>query len=100
MKKALKWTFRIFAGLLIFCLLISPFLFEKIDRTPYQEMSYYKEMSTQLDTFRLDTAGQKGSYFKAGWSKKNITPSYLPVLAGYGVRDKTNCIHDSVFVRI
>lgn len=100
MKRVLKLTGKILIGAIIFLLLLSPFLFEKIDRTPYKEMSYYKEMSAQLDTFQLDTLNQKGLYFKAGWSKKNITPSYLPVLAGYGLRDKTSCIHDSVFVRI
>jgi neutral ceramidase len=100
MRKVFKWTIRIFAGIILFCLLLTPFLFEKIDRTPYKEMPYYKEMSAQLDTFRLDTLNQKGSYFKAGWSKKNITPSYLPTLAGYGIRDKTSCLHDSVFVRV
>lgn len=99
MKKVFKWPIRIFVGLLLFCLVLTPFLFEKVDRTPYREMSYYKEMMTQLDTFQLDTVVQKGDYFKAGWSKKNITPAYLPVLAGYGLRDKTTSIHDSVFVR-
>jgi neutral ceramidase len=99
MKKALTWTIKIFAGLLVFCLVLLPFLVEKIDRTPYREMDYYKKMMTQLDTFQLDTIIQKGNYFKAGWSKKNITPTYLPELAGYGLRDKTTSIHDSVFVR-
>ncbi len=78
---------------------MTPFLIEKIDRTPYKEMAYYKEMTTQLDTFQLDTLHQRGPYFKAGWAKINITPSYLPVMAGYGLREKTTCVHDSVFVR-
>ena len=99
MKKILKWTFRIAVGLIIFCLILFPFLFEKIDRTPYKEMDYYKKMSAQLDTFRIDTIAQKGTYFKAGWAEQNITPDYLPVMAGYGLRDKTTCVHDSVFVR-
>jgi neutral ceramidase len=100
MSKTLKWTLRIFAGLILFCLVALPFLFEKIDRTPYKEKSYYKEMSAQLDTFHLDTAVQEGTYFKAGWAKKNITPAYMPDLAGYGIRDKANCLHDSVFTRV
>ncbi|HWZ22814.1 MAG TPA: neutral/alkaline non-lysosomal ceramidase N-terminal domain-containing protein, partial [Cytophagaceae bacterium] len=99
MKKALNWTIRIFVGLLVFCLILIPFLFEKIDRTPYREMGYYKEMRAQLDTFQLDTIVENGAYFKAGWSRKNITPAYLPVMGGYGFRDKTTSIHDSVFVR-
>jgi neutral ceramidase len=99
MKKILKWILRILVGLLLFCTVLLPFLFEKIDRTPYKETNYYKEMLAQLDTFHLDTAIQKGSYFKAGWAKKNITPAYMPDLAGYGLRDKANCLHDSVFTR-
>ena len=61
-------------------------------------MDYYKRMSAQLDTFQLDTALQNGHFFKAGWAKKNITPKYMPDLAGYGIREKANCLHDSVFV--
>ncbi len=99
MKKALSLTFKILAGLALFCLVVAPFLVEKIDRTPYREMDYYKKMTAQLDTFQLDTVLQHGTFFKAGWAKKNITPSYLPVLAGYGLRRKTTPVHDSVFVR-
>ncbi len=99
MKKALKWLFRIFIGLIVFCLLSSIFLFEKVDRSPYKEKAYYKEMMAQLDTFQLDTDLQNGTYFKAGWAEKNITPDYMPDLAGYGIRDKATCLHDSVFVR-
>jgi neutral ceramidase len=99
MKKVIKWIFKITGGLILFCLLLTPFLFQKIDRTPYKEMSYYKEMISQLDTFQLDTLVEKGNYFKAGWSKKNITPDYHPDLAGYGIRNKADCLHDSVFVR-
>lgn len=87
------------AGLIVFCLVLSPFLFTTVDRTPYREMPYYKEMMAQLDTFQLDTTVQKGTVFKAGWARKNITPSYYPDLAGYGLREKANCLHDSVFVR-
>ena len=98
-NKMLKWFLRIATGLILFCLLLFPFLFEKIDRTPYKETNYYKDMSAQLDTFHLDTAIQKGFYFKAGWAKKSITPAYMPDLAGYGIRDKADCLHDSVFTR-
>ncbi|HVD98490.1 MAG TPA: neutral/alkaline non-lysosomal ceramidase N-terminal domain-containing protein [Cytophagaceae bacterium] len=98
MKKIIKWIFKLLLGLIVFCLVLLPFLFTKVDRTPYREMPYYKAMMQQLDTFRLDTAAQ-GKNFKAGWSKKNITPSYYPDLAGYGPREKANCIHDSVYVR-
>jgi len=75
-------------------------LFEKIDRTPLREMDYYKKMSIQLDSFQLDTSVQKGDYLKVGWAKTNITPGYYPSLAGYGVRGKSECIHDSVYARI
>jgi neutral ceramidase len=99
MKKVIKWTFKIIAGVLLFCLLLAPFLFTKVDRTPYQQLPYYTQMMKQLDTFQLDTLGSQGNYFKAGWAKKNITPTYMPDLAGYGLRDKASCLHDSVFVR-
>ena len=99
MKKIVKWLFRIFIGLILFCLVASIFLFEKIDRSPYKESAYYKEMMAQLDTFQLDTTLQNGTYFKAGWAEKNITPNYFPDLAGYGIRDKATCLHDSVYVK-
>lgn len=99
MRKVIRRTFKIIAGFLLFCLLIAPFLFTRVDRTPYQQLPYYKEMMNQLDTFRLDTLVEQGNYFKAGWAKKNITPTYMPALAGYGLRQKADCLHDSVFVR-
>ncbi len=99
MKKIIRRIFAAIAGLILFCLLLSPFLFTRVDRTPYQEMPYYKEMMAQLDTFRLDTLNETGAFFKAGWARVNITPSYPPHLAGYGFREKAACIHDSVFVR-
>ncbi|HSZ25436.1 MAG TPA: neutral/alkaline non-lysosomal ceramidase N-terminal domain-containing protein [Cytophagaceae bacterium] len=98
-NNVLKWTGRIFVGLVAFFLLLTMFLFQKIDRTPYKEMPYYHKMLAQLDTFQLDTNFQKGYYLKAGWAKRNITPDYFPNLAGYGIREKANCLEDSVFVR-
>ncbi len=100
MKKILKWLVRGLAGLVLVCILLAILLFQKVDRTPYKETEYYKRMSAQLDTFSLDSIKDKGDFIKVGWSKESITPSYMPHLAGYGIRAKADCIHDSVFTKV
>ena len=37
--------------------------------------------------------------FKAGWAKVNITPSEKISLAGYGLRDEFDQVHDSIWCR-
>lgn len=73
-----------------------------IDRTPYKETGFYREMDRRLDSLYEATSQLPGTgSLRIGWSTVNITPSDPVPLAGYGNRrPKTSAgIHDSSFVR-
>lgn len=77
-------------------------LFTPVDRSPYQESSFYQEMVIRLDS--LDSAFEKSPSHDSlhiGWSKVSITPLDNMSLAGYSNRNPKlmEGVHDSIFVR-
>ncbi|RPA69818.1 alkaline ceramidase [Cyclobacteriaceae bacterium YHN15] len=88
--RILAWIF----GVLFFVIMAT---LTKIDRRPYQEMEYYQESLDRLDTLKLKQS--KGSFWLAGWSKVNSTPSTPVNLVGYKPRGKYEFVQDSSFIR-
>ncbi len=73
-----------------------------IDRTPYKEMSYYKEWKENIAKINNQTpADTVSNALSAGWAKVNITPATPGPMAGYGKRRGKHyeAVHDSVYVR-
>ena len=73
-----------------------------IDRTPYQEMSYYKEWKENIAKVSKQTANDTAAHtLKAGWAKVNITPASPGPMAGYGKRRGKHyeAVHDSIYIR-
>lgn len=73
-----------------------------IDRTPYKEMSYYKQWKENVAKISNQTAADTVSQsLSAGWAKVNITPATPGPMAGYGKRRGKHyeAVHDSVYVR-
>jgi neutral ceramidase len=95
----LKKFIRIISFIFLAIIFILLCLFEKIDRTPYQETSYYKETMQRLDRLNADSLEKKSLYFKAGWAKESIVPGFHIPMAGYGIRNDFECIHDTLFAR-
>jgi hypothetical protein len=71
-----------------------------IDRTPYTEMSYYKEMCNKVQAFHIVKKDKKGDSLKVGWSTASILPDQLPYpIAGYGIRKPAQSVLDTIKVR-
>jgi hypothetical protein len=101
LKKFIKVLFRFLITLVFLSVLLALVLFTTATEESYQESDYYKETINQLSQIQFDTLKQANTIFKAGWSRRNITPEKLAPLAGYGiVRGKTKAIHDSLFVSV
>ncbi|MFD2245512.1 neutral/alkaline non-lysosomal ceramidase N-terminal domain-containing protein [Pontibacter ruber] len=71
---------------------------QRLDRTPYQQTSYYTQTLKGLQEQQPATMADT---LQAGWAKVNITPEVGTPMAGYGKRRgmKYNQVHDSVWVR-
>jgi len=77
-------------------------LFTRVDRSPYHQAVFYREMNERLDS--LANAFIERKYedsLLVGWSSVSITPSAPSPLAGYSNRSpkQMESLHDSVFVR-
>ena len=72
-----------------------------VNRTHVHEMDYYQKAVSSLDSLKSVKIDKQGTYFKVGWAKTNMTPSYPVPLSGYGDRKGALSIgvHDSVWVR-
>jgi neutral ceramidase len=70
-----------------------------MDKTPYQQMPYYKEWKNFIGKVERDTTSV--GTLRVGWSKVNVTPSSPTPMAGYGNRRGRayTSVHDSVYVR-
>ena len=97
----MKYVFRItlFIITLILCFLLLTITF--IDDTLLEESPYFKTAEIIIDSLDATFQINNAKYFKAGWAKTNITPSYKLPLAGYGARNGAYVseVHDSVWVR-
>lgn len=94
----IKKTFFSLLGLIILlCLLV----IAPVDRTHVQETGYYRLAMSRLDSIKSAGLDGPGLYFKVGWAKTNMTPSYSVPLSGYGSREGALSIgvHDSLWVR-
>ncbi|AWV98703.1 neutral/alkaline non-lysosomal ceramidase N-terminal domain-containing protein [Arcticibacterium luteifluviistationis] len=98
--KILKTVSKILLGLIAFLLVVVLSMVTYIDRTPYQEMPYYKAWKQNLIDLDISQESSNDS-LKVGWAKINITPKDPIPLAGYGKRRGASysSVHDSVFVR-
>lgn len=72
-----------------------------VDRTHVHETAYYQKTISDLENIRSIKTGGNGLYFKTGWAKTNMTPSYPVPLSGYGSRKGalSTGVHDSLWVR-
>ena len=97
----MKYVFRItsFIITLILCFLLLTITI--IDDTLLEESPYFKTAEIIIDSLDATFQINNAKYFKAGWAKTNITPSYKLPLAGYGARNGAYVseVHDSVWVR-
>ena len=97
----MKYVFRItsFIITLILCFLLLTITI--IDDTLLEESPYFKTAEIIIDSLDATFQINNAKYFKAGWAKTNITPSYKLPLAGYGARNGVYVseVHDSVWVR-
>ncbi len=98
MKTSLKYFLYFLSGLLV----LSICLIVPVNRTPYQELPIYEEMTLRLDSLESTRPKpQKGDSLFIGFGKMSITPSDTVPLAGYGAREpmEYDQIVDSIFVR-
>jgi hypothetical protein len=77
------------------------FVVEPVDRTPYQQMPYYRETKAQLQQLSERPRPQATAALRAGWAKTNLTPPFPTPTAGYGGRDGKlyESVLDSVYAR-
>ena len=101
-----KVTFFLLKSLLIFLLVLTLFLalnIIKIDRTPYQQMDYYKATMERIDQLKntpLPKVTSQYDSLKVGWGSANFTPKESVHLAGYGDRYGSSVgLQDSLMAR-
>jgi len=73
-----------------------------VDRTPYQEMPYYKQWKDNIGSVnQVPVEDSISGKLGAGWAKVNITPETPGPMAGYGKRKGAHyeAVHDSIYVR-
>ncbi|MCE7041147.1 neutral/alkaline non-lysosomal ceramidase N-terminal domain-containing protein [Dyadobacter sp. CY312] len=97
--KFFKILLKLIGALFLILLLAIATMITTMDKTPYQQMSYYKEWKGLISKIKKDTTSS--STFRVGWSKVNITPAAPTPMAGYGNRRgrEYTSVHDSVYVR-
>ena len=83
----------------IISLLLSTITFT--DNTLLEESHYFKSAEEIIDSLSTNVQIKNAKYFKAGWAKTNITPSYKLPLGGYGARKGAYVseVLDSVWAR-
>lgn len=96
----MKLVIKIVASTALIILLILIAFIDKLDRTPYQKMGYYKDWKAKIAELELASSIETDSLL-VGWAKVNITPDNPIPLAGYGKRKgaKYLNVHDSIYVR-
>ncbi|MCF0057471.1 neutral/alkaline non-lysosomal ceramidase N-terminal domain-containing protein [Dyadobacter sp. CY356] len=100
--KFLKILLYIIGSIFFILLIMVATMVTTIDRTPYKEMSYYKQWKENISKISGQTATDTTSAaLSAGWAKVNITPATPGPMAGYGKRRGKHyeAVHDSIYVR-
>ncbi len=109
MKKWLKITLKVIAGLFIIILVVLYVSISKIDTTPYFETSYYNNTIANIEKADSLRTTEKGQLL-AGFSRINITPTIKDgdptkgefnkiKLAGFGDGKIATGVHDSLFAK-
>jgi neutral ceramidase len=98
--KILKKTGIVLSVIVVLLIIIVASMVTTLDRTPYKEMSYYREWKKQIGELGISSE-KSGDTLKVGWAKENITPEAPVPLAGYGARKgkSYDAVHDSIYVR-
>ena len=97
----MKYVFRITSIMITFFLSFLLLTITFVDDTLLEDSYYFKSAEQIIDSLNANIKVNDAKYFKAGWAKTNITPSYDLPLAGYGARKGENVsgVLDSVWVR-
>ena len=97
----MKYVFRITSIMITFFLSFLLLTITFVDDTLLEDSYYFKSAEQIIDSLNTNIKVNDAKYFKAGWAKTNITPSYDLPLAGYGARKGENVsdVLDSVWVR-
>jgi hypothetical protein len=88
--KVLAWTF-------VVLLVIGLITLTKVDRSPIEEQTFYKETLAHLEQSTFSTT--QGETWIAGWSSVNMTPPEPVDLVGYAPRGKYEFVQDSSYVK-
>ena len=83
----MKYVFRITSFIISFILCFLLLTITFIDDTLLEDSYYFKSAEQIIDSLNANIKVNDAKYFKAGWAKTNITPSYELPLAGYGARN-------------
>lgn len=99
--KIVSKVLKVISFVLLFLLIVSVFLFTRVDRTPYREMPYYTHMLSEIDSISKIIQTGLGDTIQSGWAKESLVPPVFTPLAGFGNRrGKTmDAIRDSIWVR-
>ncbi|GAB2779788.1 hypothetical protein GCM10027275_24170 [Rhabdobacter roseus] len=99
--KFLRILLKILAGLLVLLLVLVAATVTTVDRTPYQQMPYYRAWKQIIGQVPGADSVPNAGTLRVGWAKRNITPAEPTPMAGYGNRwgKPYEAVHDSVYVR-
>lgn len=97
MPKLLKY-FLYFLG---FLLILSICVIVPVDRSPYNELWFYEDIDSRVDSLESKYLSPESGGLKVGLARVSITPQDTTPLAGYSGREpmEFNEILDSVYVR-
>lgn len=98
--RILKFVLKFLGVLVVVLVLILASMITTMDKTPYEQMPYYKKWKQEITRSKPGSSAGSGE-LKIGWAKVNITPSRPTPMAGYGNRHGKlyESVHDSVYVR-
>ncbi len=97
----LKKSLKIIGLIILTLVLITPFIFKKIENEPYQSQEFYKKWKSTLNSTDFINKSEEDVIW-SGWAKENITPLRPAPMAGYGKRKGKHYteVHDSIYVRV
>ncbi|MCC6760568.1 MAG: neutral/alkaline non-lysosomal ceramidase N-terminal domain-containing protein [Chitinophagaceae bacterium] len=102
MRRFFNICFRVVITVLVLLLLAVPFAVRRVDRTPYTQTGWYRQMMQRLDSLAATHPPPvTDTVLRVGYAKVSITPNHAVPTAGYGKREGRPVlqVHDSLFVR-